>query len=275
MRLLMIGGTMFLGRHVVQRAIESGHEVTIFTRGKHNSDKQAAERAMPGRVLTIRPGLIVGPHDPTDRFTYWPHRIARGGAVIAPGNPDRRVQIIDARDLAEWTLRMVEAGRTGVFNATGPDYQLTMRMVVDASLAASGSEAEIVWVGEEFLLERNVAPWIDLPLWLPDTPEYAGFDAVDCRKAFSEGLTFRSVQETVADTLSWDRTLPEDRGLRAGITRERESELLREWGSVRRRRSPCEPNPISVSSKAQDDLPAGTPQISYYRLIEGEIGTVK
>jgi|RhiMetdeSRZDD1v2_1073273.scaffolds.fasta_scaffold02401_12 nucleoside-diphosphate-sugar epimerase len=341
MKLLMIGGTMFLGRHTVQRAIESGHEVTIFTRGKHNPDlfpeakklhgdrngdlsalrggawdaiidtcgyiprgvtattelladaidhytfissisvypdlatpgidetapvatvedetveevnettygalkalcEQAAERAMPGRVLTIRPGLIVGPHDPTDRFTYWPHRIAQGGAVIAPGSPDRPVQIIDARDLAEWTLRMVEAGRTGVFNATGPDYQLTMRMVVDASLAASGSQAEIVWVAEDFLLERNVTPWSDLPLWLPDTPEYAGFDAVDCRKAFAEGLTFRSVEETVADTLAWDRTLREDRGLHGRITRERESELLREWAK-REATSPIPPSPM-------------------------------
>src|SRR5262249_6171521 len=120
--------------------------------------EQAAERAMPSRTLTIRPGLIVGPHDPTDRFTYWPHRIAQGGQVIAPGRPDRPIQIIDVRDLAEWAIRMVETKQTGMYNTTGPDYMLTMYNVLSESRKVSGSNARFLWLPEKFLMEQGAVP---------------------------------------------------------------------------------------------------------------------
>jgi 2'-hydroxyisoflavone reductase len=327
MKLLVLGGTVFLGRHIVDSALRRGHEVTTFTRGKHNPDlfpdveklrgdrdsdlsalegrrwdavidtcgyvprvvrrsaellagavehytfissisvyadfatpgmdesgavgtiedttieevngetygplkalcERAAEESMPGRVLAIRPGLIVGPNDPTDRFTYWPHRIAQGGEVLAPGKPELPTQIIDVRDLAEWNVRMVEQRKTGTYNATGPDYTLTMGAFLEECVRTSGSDARLNWLPDDFLLEKNVAPWSELPLWLPDTTEYAGFNTVDCSRAFTDGLTFRPIAGTIADTLAWDATLPADRELRAGIPRDRERELLQAW----------------------------------------------
>ncbi len=327
MKLLILGGTIFVGRHLVDAALARGHEVTLFNRGQHNPDlypdveklrgdrkddlralrgrrwdavidtcgyvprvvrasaelladavghytfissisvyadlsvpgldeggavgtladetveevtgetygplkvlcEWAAERALPGRVLTIRPGLIVGPHDPTDRFTYWPHRVARGGEVLAPGSPEARVQFIDARDLAQWSVRVVESGHTGVYNATGPDYPLTMGRLLAECEAVSGRDAGFTWVDEGFLLEREVAPWSDLPLWIPAKKETAGFAAVDCGKAIAAGLTFRPLSDTVRDTLAWDAARPADREWRAGLRPERESELLGAW----------------------------------------------
>jgi 2'-hydroxyisoflavone reductase len=326
MKLLVLGGTVFLGRAIVEDALRRGHEVTLFNRGQHNADlfpeveklhgdrdgglgilagrrwdavidtsayfprlartsaealkdaveryvfistisvyadftqvgmdesapvgkladetieertgeaygplkalcEQAVEAVLPGRTIIIRPGLIVGPHDQSNRFTYWPTRIARGGDVLVPRSLDWQTQIIDVRDLAAWSVTMAGSGAPGVYNATGPDYRLTMGRLLDSCIEVSGSGAELEWVSEEFLAGKEVAPWSDMPLWLPDTPEYAGFDAVDCRKAFADGLTIRSIEETVGDTLAWDRTLP-PRELRAGISREREEELLAAW----------------------------------------------
>lgn len=130
--------------------------------------EQAAEAAMPGRVLTLRAGLIVGPYDPTDRFTYWPLRVSRGGDVLAPGRPERRVQFIDARDLAAWILRAAASRLTGVFNVTGPDYALTMGQMLDECRSATGGNARFVWVGDRFLLDQGVTPWQELPLWIPE-----------------------------------------------------------------------------------------------------------
>ena len=195
--------------------------------------EQAAETAMPGRVLVVRPGLIVGPHDPTDRFTYWPHRVAQGGEVLAPGRAGREVQFIDVRDLAEWIVRMVEQGKTGVFNADGPAGQVTMGDVLAACASESGSDAAFTWVSEAFLLEQQVRMWMEMPLWVPESqPEYAGFFAFDIRRAIAEGLTFRPLADTVRATLAWDASLPPDRVMRAGITRERESELLAKWKEI-------------------------------------------
>src|SRR5207249_4838220 len=126
--------------------------------------EREAEAAMPGRVLVIRPGLIVGPHDYTDRFTYWPVRVARGGETLAPGRPDRPVQCVYVRDLAEWAVRMVEARGTGTYHVTGPDYKLTMGRLLETCRDVTGSDARFVWVDEAFLLERGVRPWIELPL---------------------------------------------------------------------------------------------------------------
>jgi 2'-hydroxyisoflavone reductase len=333
MKLLVLGGTVFLGRHLVEAALARGHEVTLFNRGQHEArtpegilfpqveklrgnrdggldvlkgrrwdaaidtsgyvprlvrasaellaeqvehyafissisvyadfskpgldesapvgkledetteehtgeaygplkalSEQAAEAAMPGRVLVIRPGLIVGPFDPTNRFTYWPHRVAEGGNVLAPGRPERVVQFIDVRDLAEWTLRMVEARHTDTYHATGPDYSLTMQQLLETCKTVSGSDARFTWVSDEQLLEAKVGPWMELPLWIPENdPESVGFMRVNCGKAIAAGLTFRPLIETVRDTLTWDATLPPDAERKAGLKREREVELLQAY----------------------------------------------
>ena len=330
MNILIIGGTVFLGRHLVDAALARRHSVTLFNRGQHNPDlfpnveklrgnrdgdldalkgrrwdaaidtcgfiprivrasaellansvdhyafissisalsdlsqsdqdesapvgklkegdsgeqvtedsygplkalcEEAVEQAMPNRALIIRPGLIVGPHDPTDRFTYWPHRIAQGGEVLAPGDPNRPVQIIDARDLAEWNIRLIEAKTTGVFNATGPDYALTMGQVLEESKRVSGSDAHFTWIDEQFLLDSNVGSWIEMPLWIPEKENAPGLFAINCRKAMAAGLTFRPLADSIRDTLSWDATRPANVERRAGMKPEREAELLQTWQS--------------------------------------------
>ncbi|HEX6160301.1 MAG TPA: NAD-dependent epimerase/dehydratase family protein [Thermoanaerobaculia bacterium] len=128
----------------------------------------AAEEVLPNRVLTIRPGLVVGPRDYTDRFTYWPVRVARGGEVLAPGSPGRYVQFIDARDLAEWIIDMVERRQTGIYNASGAPHELTMGALLETCRAVSGSDARFTWVSESFLAREHVTPWSEMPLWLPE-----------------------------------------------------------------------------------------------------------
>ncbi len=191
---------------------------------------ERALRALPGRVLVIRPGLIVGPNDPSDRFTYWPHRAAQGGEVLAPGEPASPVQLIDVRDLAEWTVAMVEARASGIYNATGPERPLPMGELLEVCRAAGGGGAEFTWVEEAFLLAQGVQPWSDLPLWIAASdPSSAGFHRFDCRKAIAAGLRFRPVADTVRATLAWDAGRPAEHAWRAGITREREAELLERW----------------------------------------------
>lgn len=341
MKVLVLGGTVFLGFHIVEAALERGHEVTIFNRGRHGDDslpalverlrgdrhtdlgalrgrswdavfdtcgylpsavqasssllagsaghytfisscsvyaylspgridedspvaelseseleeaeairpersffiapeygakygalkalcERAASYSMPGRVLNVRAGLVVGPRDYADRFPYWVARTARGGDVLAPGRPDRRVRVIDARDLAAWCLLMAEEGRAGTFNATGAD-GLTMKGMLEECRAASGSDARFRWVGEESLLEQGVRAWSELPLWIPD--ERNGiFDIVNDR-AVALGLRFRPLAATVRETLDWLGTRPPDHAWVAGMSPERESELLRLWAT--------------------------------------------
>jgi 2'-hydroxyisoflavone reductase len=333
MRLLVLGGTQFLGRHIVDCARRRAHELTLFNRGQtdpapiagveqihgdrahdlsrvggrtfdavidtsgylpravrgsaellagavdrylfvssisaygefpepgldedaptaadppadtedvmaHYAElKAACERAvedvMPGRAIVIRPGLIVGPHDPTERFTYWVRRLAAGGRVLAPGASDQPVQLIDARDLADWIVRMAEERATGLYNATGPATKLTFGAMLERIAAAVGGGAEIVWVDEDRLAAAGVQPWDELPLWLDldRNPDFRGFLAVDISRALANGLVFRSLEETVADTLAWARergpvpARPEGSPLPppAGLTPEREAELL-------------------------------------------------
>jgi 2'-hydroxyisoflavone reductase len=187
--------------------------------------ERAGEEEMPGRILDVRPGLISGPHDPTDRFTYWPRRVAAGGEVLAPDRPELRVQFIDVRDLAGWMVKMSAEQQTGTYNATGPAYELRMGKLLE-ECEAVGGDAKIVWVSEEFLEENGVEPFTELPLWVPR--EYAGMLAVDCGKAIAAGLTFRPVSETIRDVLEWDTNRAEP-DLAAGLEPEKERELLSAW----------------------------------------------
>lgn len=211
-------------------AIEPEGRSTAYLYGEHYGAlkalcERAAESAMPGRVLVIRPGLIVGPYDPTDRFTYWVRRVARGGAVLAPGRPDRTVRALDARDLAAWCVRSIEAGTVGVFNAAGAD-GVTLASLLDACRPEPlESDARLVWASEAFLVARGVTPWSELPLWVRE--EDNAFLETGNARAEAAGLTFRSLRETARDTRAWDCT----RGgavLRAGLTAERETALLAE-----------------------------------------------
>ena len=185
--------------------------------------ERAAAAAFGDRLLVVRPGLVVGPRDPSDRFTYWVRRMAEGGRVLAPGGPDRTARFIDARDLAGWTVRSVERGLTGTFNAGGA--ATTMRGALEACRDAAGSDAELVWASDEFLLARGVEPWTELPLWIPGAR--SAFLATADERAIGEGLAYRPVTETARDTLAWDRA----RGagsLRAGLSAAREAALLAE-----------------------------------------------
>ena len=322
MRILVIGGTRFLGRHLVEAALERGHDVTLFNRGRTNADlfpsvtklrgdrnsdlsalrgqtwdvvidtcgyvprvvsasaqalagstklyifissisvyaesasapinesspvatmpdetleqvtnetygplkalcEQAAEHAMPGRVLQIRPGYIVGPHDPTDRFTYWPYRVAQGGEVAVPGDPQSPVQFIDVRDLTEWIVRMSEENRTGTYNATGPAALLTMQRFLQTCKDVTRSDARFTWLSEPFVSERHLEA--DFPIWTP--AEAVNFATVDCARAIADGLTFRLLEDTIQATLQWNASRPEGFTERAGISREREAALLEE-----------------------------------------------
>ena len=194
-----------------------------------------AERQFPGITTIVRPGLIVGPGDATDRFTYWPVRLAKGGDILAPGDGSDHVQFIDARDLAEWTIRMVEARTFGVFNATGPAQPLSMRDMLAGIAAAVHAEPRLTWVPAKFLEEHNVSAWSDMPVWVPNEGDSAGFARRDIGRAKAAGLTFRSLASTSAETLAWFRTLPADRQakLRAGIAPEREAEVLAAWRASR------------------------------------------
>lgn len=327
MRILILGGTVFLGRALVEAALARGHQVTLFNRGRSNPElfpnveklrgdrendlsaldgrrweavidtsgylprvvRASAEKLVgaadhytfistmsvyadlsePGidedgllaelddptveavtgetygplkvlceravldvfgeRALILRPGLIVGPHDPTDRFTYWPYRVAQGGEVLAPGRPARLVQFIDVRDLAEWNIRLVEAGKSGIYNAVGPDPQPSMEELLKTCRAVANNDARFTWVSDDFLLEQGVGPWMELPLWVPETREYAGFFAFDNRRAVQNGLTFRLLADTVGATMLWAADRPQERPWRAGLSREREAELLQAW----------------------------------------------
>jgi 2'-hydroxyisoflavone reductase len=186
--------------------------------------EQAAEASIPGRVLNVRAGLIVGPNDPSDRFTYWPHRIARGGDVLAPDRKEMNVQFIDVRDLAGWIIGCAERTVTGVFNATGPVKPLAFAPFLEACRRTTGSDARIEWVDEKFLLEHEVGPWMELPLWIPEEDL-----RMECAKAFEKGLTTRPVEETIRDTLAWAASRPAERPWRAGMDPEKERKLLAAW----------------------------------------------
>ncbi len=191
------------------------------------SEKEA-EKWFPGKTLIIRPGLIVGPRDETDRFTYWPVRIDRGGGVLAPGTPSDPVQFIDARDLAEWTIRMAENRETGIYNATGPAEPLGIGEMLDGIKGALNSNTKFTWIPAGFLKQQKVEAWSDMPVWAGDD---LGLARTNISRAQAKGLTFHPLTETARDTLAWFKSQPQDRQskMRAGMTPEREAEVLTAW----------------------------------------------
>ena len=203
---------------------------------KARCEQQVIE-AMEGRALNVRAGLIVGPYDDTGRFAYWPRRISQGGEVLAPGQPDRPVQFIHARDLADWIVKMVENKYTGTFNATGPAHKLTMGQFLETCRTVTGSNARFTWIDEWFLLDHEVIAFTELPLWLRVVSE--GMLAVNTDKARAAGLTFRSLEATIRETMAWDidrldYTDEYSQRLynienKAGLTPQREETLLTEW----------------------------------------------
>jgi 2'-hydroxyisoflavone reductase len=192
--------------------------------------EQETQKAFPGRATIIRPGLIVGIGDTTDRFTYWPVRIAKGGEVLAPP-ADHPVQIIDARDLSEWVIRCCEQRVYGVFNATGPAGRFTVRQMVEGTRAALGSDATFTYVTSAFLAAQKVRPWSDLPVWVPSEGNGAGMTQRSIAKALATGLTFRPFADTVKATMAFYQQQTEERKaqLRAGLAPEREAAVLAAW----------------------------------------------
>ncbi len=324
MKLLLIGGTSFVGRAAVEDAVERGHEVTVFHRGERepedlssvehihgdrdggigalrgrswdaaldtcgyvprvvrgsarlladavgtygfvsslsalpddtlagaNEDTRVyqppfpnteeiteesygplkvaceleAQAAFPARCLVIRPGYIVGPNDPTDRFTYWIRRAGAGGEILAPGPESGALQVVDARDLGAFTLDHLEAGTADVFGVTGPE-PLTWGTFLPLAREVAGSDAVLTWVGQTFL-ERELAEEIDGALPMRDYP-YQGLHRYDARKAIAAGLTYRPLAETIADTMAWDAGRDQAAPMRAGLAPERERALLEAW----------------------------------------------
>jgi 2'-hydroxyisoflavone reductase len=293
MRLLILGGTVFLGRHVAAEALARGHEVTVFHRGRHGNElfageaehligdrgsdlsaleggrwdaavdtsgyqpadvaassallaaagvehlafvstcnvypgwpaepvseesavwtdgddygsnkaasERAAEASLPGRVAALRAGRLCGPHANLFRLPWWVQRIARGGEVLAPGDPERHVQLIDARDLASWIVDLGERREAGVYNATSPPGRTTIREVFEAAVDATGADARLAWVPDEALVAAEAGAWVEVPLWLPEA-EAPGTWRVAAARAEASGLRCRPVAETVADVWAW------------------------------------------------------------------------
>ncbi|OUC92626.1 NAD-dependent epimerase/dehydratase family protein [Streptosporangium minutum] len=330
MRTLVIGGSVFLGRAIVEEALRRGHEVTTFNRGRSGVDlpgveavrgdrevaedlarltdgrrwdivvdvcgyvprvvgesvralngraatytfissisacsdwpepgavdesaprfecapdagpedgdygtlkagcERAVEQGFDGNVLIIEPGLLLGPHEDVGRLPWWLTRIARGGRVLAPGDPDVAMQVIDVRDIAAFTLTQAEAGVNDRFFTSGVQGNIAFGDWLAECRAVTGSDAEFVWVKDRFLLDREIQPWTELPLWAPRTPEFAGLWLPSSAKAHAAGLRCRPVAETVRDTWAWLREIPvEERSFgRHGIAPEKEAGILAEW----------------------------------------------
>ncbi len=327
MKILVLGGTAFVGRTFVEIAVSRGHEVTLFNRGRRNPDlfpeletilgdravdlspldgrewgavfdtsgylprvvgascaalrgrvgrylfissvsvlkqfgapgqsedtelatlddpaveevtgdtygglkvlcEQQVTQASGPRALIVRPGLIVGPHDPTGRFTYWPLRMSRGGEVLAPDVKSQPVQVIDVRDLSAWCLDLLERGQAGIYNATGPQQPYSFEQVMQA--CAEGTDVRLIWVDTGFLKQHEVEPWSDLPLALPYDGSWNGMSQIDVSRALAAGLKLRPLAETIRDTREWAISLPAAQPPAAGLSSEREAELLAAWAA--------------------------------------------
>jgi 2'-hydroxyisoflavone reductase len=191
-----------------------------------------AEEILPGRTTRVRPGLIVGPGDPTDRFTYWPARLDEGGEVLAPGTPDDPIQVIDVRDLAAWMVGALEQVHVGVYNLVGPFPPTTIGGLLTACQEHATAESTLVWAGKEFLEAQEVQAWTQMPVWVPPGDEgFEGFAQISGQRAIDTGLQTRPISQTVRDTLAWWREQSQERRttLRAGISRDREQDLIAAW----------------------------------------------
>ncbi len=197
--------------------------------------EQAVEEVLPGRALIVRPGLLVGPPDPTDRFTYWPVRVERGGEVLAPGDGSDRVQIIDARDLSEWVVRLVEQKTFGTFMGVGPRNGRSMAELLYGIAAVTTSDVEWTWVPREFLAQHRVREYAEMPVWRASVGQFAGFARFDLTREIAAGLTFRSLADTTQATLAFHHARSGDRKatLRAGLSADREREVLAAWRIAR------------------------------------------
>jgi 2'-hydroxyisoflavone reductase len=194
--------------------------------------EKAAEAAMPGRVTNLRPGLIIGPGDPSGRFSHWPTRLAEGGEVLAPGDGGTPVQYIDGRDLGAWIVRLIEDGTVGTMNALGPARRVTMKQVLDECNHALGDKAQLTWVAADFLDKHDVSAWSEMPMWIDNQGDYLGFGTLQNARAVKAGLTFRPIGDTARDTLAWLETLPEAERTKArstGIARDKEARVLAAW----------------------------------------------
>jgi 2'-hydroxyisoflavone reductase len=193
--------------------------------------EEEARNAFPDKAIVVRPGLIVGPGDYSDRFTYWPVRVFRGGEVMAPGTPGDPVQFIDCRDLGEWYIRLVEAKAVGTYNGVGPRSPMSIGGMLHGIRAAVDNEISFTWVDADFLEKHEVAPWMHMTVWVPPVGEYAGFSTSSIQRALDAGLTFRPLADTAKATVDYWNSLPEDRRAqpRAGLPAERENEVLAAW----------------------------------------------
>ena len=332
MRLLVFGGTLFLGRHVVEAALDRGHTVTLFNRGRTNPElfprverlrgdrtgdlgelrgrawdavvdtsgylpgvvrasaaalrdavdhysyvssisvyaapvtpgagedaplatideslaeefapdrygalkalcERAVQEELPGRALVVRSGLLVGPYDPTGRLAYWTRRLSEGGDALAPGEPSRSVQLVHARDMAEWILDAAERRTAGAYNVTGPASPLTAGSLLERIAALAPAAARLHWVPERFLLEQGVSPWTELPLWLPEASN--GMLDVGIARALADGLRVRPLDDTLREVMEWsassevaDGVLASGASTGGGMSRARERELLEAW----------------------------------------------
>jgi len=208
---------------------EDSEEITDVTYGalKARSEK-IVESYFPGRSLIVRPGLIVGPLDPTGRFAYWPSRIVEGGEILAPGDPSAQIQYIDVRDLSKWIVKMIEEKATGVYNATGPATPLTFEGFLKECQSFSPTDSKITWTSEDFLLKHEVQDWVELPLWLSSKRKMPCFLKVSNKKAIKAGLTFSPLSRTIADILTWEARR-EGAIPGSGLSRDREKNLLELW----------------------------------------------
>jgi 2'-hydroxyisoflavone reductase len=195
------------------------------------SCEKAAQTAFPGRSIVVRPGLIVGPGDSSDRFTYWPVRIHRGGEVMAPGNPTDPVQFIDCRDLGEWYVRLVEDSAIGVYNGVGPASPMSIAEMLYGIRATTGGELSFTWVDAGFLKQHEVEEWGEMTVWVPPAGEYAGFSSSSIARAKKAGLTFRPLATTAVDTVAYWSSLPDERRAkpRAGLDPDKERAVLAAW----------------------------------------------
>ena len=201
-------------------------EVTDVTYGPFKADcEKVVKTYFPNHLLIVRPGIIVGPYDSSDRFTYWVRRLADGGKVLVPHTPNQKLQVIDARDLAKWIVKMIESQGVGTYNATGPKEDLNWEKLISECCRFARKPVDLVWADEPFLMDHQCNNWNKLPLWVPSQSEMAGVFHIDCQKAYDQGLSFRPLSETIADTLRWDDQRA-DRTLRVGLNHEEEDALL-------------------------------------------------